>query len=164
MTTRHLVPVALTVALGSLLLITVLPGNITSAGASPQPENPAPHWIWYGAVKGESTVYLRKSFSLNGPISSATLTGSGDNHLVVYLNGAGWSERIENARIAGDDAAASCLLAQAEGPGQEVRVIAPYLIDVALEGAVPRPVSTREAIRAQGPTVRLDLGKQAEVA
>jgi hypothetical protein len=84
--------------------------------------------------------------------------------LVVYLNGAGWSERIENARVAGDDAAASGLLARAEGPGQDVRVIAPYLIEVALEGAVPRPVSTREAIRAQGPTVRLDLGKQAEVA
>ncbi len=88
--------------------------------------------------------------------------------LVVYLSGAGrgvgWSERIENARVAGDDAAASGLLARAEGPGQEVRVIAPYLIEVDREAGVPRPVSIREEIRAQGPTVRLDLGKQAEVA
>jgi hypothetical protein len=84
--------------------------------------------------------------------------------LVVYLNGAGWSERIENARIAGDDAAADGLLARAEGPGQEVRVIGPYLIEVTRAAAVPRPLSNREAIRAQGPTVRLDLGKQAEVA
>jgi hypothetical protein len=30
--------------------------------------------------------------------------------LVVYLNGAGWSERIEDARVAGDDAAADGLL------------------------------------------------------
>ncbi len=88
--------------------------------------------------------------------------------LVVYLNGAsggaGWSERIENARIAGDDAAADGLLARAGGPGQAVRVVDPYLIEVTRVGAVPRPVSHRETIRAQGPTVRPDLGKQAEVA
>ena len=87
-----------------------------------------------------------------------------DDGLVVYLNGAGWSERIEDARIAGDDAAADGLLAEAEGPGQEIRVVEPYLIEIALEGAEPRPVSYREAIRAKGPTVRLDLGKQAEFA
>ncbi len=79
-----------------------------------------------------------------------------DDGLVVYLNGAGWSERIEDARIAGDDAAADGLLAEAEGPGQEIRVIGPYLIEVAREDAAPRPVSYREAIRAQGPTVRTD--------
>ena len=87
-----------------------------------------------------------------------------DDGLVVYLNGAGWSERIEDARIAGDDAAADGLLAEAEGPGQAIRVVGPYLIEIALEGAEPRPVSYREAIRAQGPTVRLDLGKQADFA
>ena len=87
-----------------------------------------------------------------------------DDGLVVYLNGAGWSECIEDARIAGDDAAADGLLAQAEGPGQEIRVIGPYLIEVARGDAAPRPVSYREAIRAQGPTVRPDLGKQADFA
>lgn len=53
-----------------------------------------PHWIWYGSALDHSAVYLRKSFVLEGPIrsvgessSSAILTGSGDNHLVVYLNG-----------------------------------------------------------------------------
>ena len=84
--------------------------------------------------------------------------------LVVYLNGAGWSERIDDARVAGDDAAASRLLAQAEGPGQAIRVVDPYLIEVTREEAVPRPVSRREAIRALGPTVRPDLGKQADLA
>ncbi len=87
-----------------------------------------------------------------------------DDGLVVYLNGAGWSERIEDAHIAGDDAAADGLLARAEGPGQEIRVIEPYLIEVARGDAAPRPVSYREAIRAQGPTVRPDLGKQADFA
>ncbi len=85
--------------------------------------------------------------------------------LVVYLAepdcGAGWSERIDDAGVAGDDAAAGRLLARAEGPGQAVRVVDPYLIEVTREEAVPRPVSHREAIRARGPSVRLDLGKQA---
>ena len=87
-----------------------------------------------------------------------------DDGLVVYLNGAGWSERIDDAGVAGDDAAAGRLLARAEGPGQAVRVVDPYLIEVTREGAVPRPVSHREAIRARGPTVRTDLGRQATVA
>ena len=79
--------------------------------------------------------------------------------LVVYLNGAGWSGRIEHARVASDDAAADGLLVRAGGPGQEIRVIEPYLIEVTREGpghGLPRPVSRREAIRAQGPTVRTD--------
>lgn len=84
--------------------------------------------------------------------------------LVVYLDGAGWSERIEDARVAADDAAADGLLARAEAPGQEVRVIGPYLIEVTRAAFGTRPVSHREAIRAQGPTVRPDLGKQAQVA
>ena len=87
-----------------------------------------------------------------------------DDGLVVYLNGAGWSERIADARVARSEDAAAALLAQAEGPGQAVRVVGPYLIEVTREEAVPRPVSHREAIRALGPTVRPDLGKQAEVA
>ena len=76
--------------------------------------------------------------------------------LVVYLNGAGWSGRIEDARVASDDAAADGLLLRAGEPGQAIRVIEPYLIEVTQEGALPRPVSRREAIRAQGPTVRTD--------
>ena len=76
--------------------------------------------------------------------------------LVVYLNGAGWSGRIEDARIASDDATADGLLVRAGGPGQTIQVIDPYLIEITREGAVPRPVSNRESIRAQGPTVRTD--------
>ena len=76
--------------------------------------------------------------------------------LVVYLNGAGWSGRIEDARVASDDAAADGLLVRAGGPGQTIQVIDPYLIEITREGAVPRPVSNRESIRAQGPTVRTD--------
>ena len=84
--------------------------------------------------------------------------------LVVYLNGAGWSERIDDARVARAEEDAAVLLAQAEAPGQALRVVDPYLIEVTRDGAVSRPVSNREAIRALGPTVRPDLGKQADLA
>ncbi len=86
-----------------------------------------------------------------------------DDGLVVYLNGAGWSGRIGDARVARAEEDAAALLAEAEGPGQALRVVDPYLIEVTREGVVPRPVSHRETIRARGPTVRPDLGKQAAV-
>ncbi|MEJ0043091.1 MAG: DUF2849 domain-containing protein [Rhizomicrobium sp.] len=40
-------------------------------------------------------------------------------------------------------------------------VVAIYLFDVKLDGGVIKPVKEREIIRAAGPTVRRDLGKQA---
>ena len=87
-----------------------------------------------------------------------------DDGLVVYLNGTGWSGRIDDARVARSEEDAAALLAQAQGPEQAVRVVDPYLIEVTRAGAVPWPVRHRETIRARGPTVRPDLGKQAEVA
>ena len=84
---------------------------------------------------------------------------------VVYLDAAGdWSERIAEARVAIDDESAAEILGLAEHPDQAVRVIGPYLIDVIVENGVPRAESIREAIRAAGPTVRRDLGKQADGA
>lgn len=43
-------------------------------------------------------------------------------------------------------------------------VVEPYQIDVTVEGGVILPIKFRERIRAAGPTMRLDLGKQAELA
>ena len=43
-------------------------------------------------------------------------------------------------------------------------IIEPYLFAVELEDGRIRAVSVRETIRQAGPTVRLDLGKQAELA
>ncbi|MEL0150564.1 MAG: DUF2849 domain-containing protein [Parvibaculales bacterium] len=44
----------------------------------------------------------------------------------------------------------------------EAHVLEPYLFEVLEAGRVYKPASVRETIRAAGPTVRLDLGKQAE--
>lgn len=81
---------------------------------------------------------------------------------VVYLDPAGgWSESVADARVAPDKTQAAALLAEAERPEHATRVVGPYLMDVVVDDGRPRPASLREVIRAQGPTVRSDLGKQA---
>jgi sulfite reductase (NADPH) hemoprotein beta-component len=85
--------------------------------------------------------------------------------VVVYLAAGGaWSERVEQARVARAEDAAAALLAFAESAEQGIVVVGPYLMEVAAENGALRPVSNREVIRARGPTVRQDLGKQAELA
>ncbi len=89
--------------------------------------------------------------------------------LVVFLaaepgSGRGvWKLRLEEASVAQDDARAEELVAigLSEANDQH-RVIDPYLIDVERSAEGLRPTRYRELIRCFGPTVRLDLGKQAE--
>ena len=88
----------------------------------------------------------------------------GDGAVVYLADGGAWSERVEEARVAQAEEEAAELLAFAESPEQGIVVVGPYLMEVAAENGAPRPVSNREVIRARGPTVRQDLGKQAELA
>lgn len=84
--------------------------------------------------------------------------------LVVYLTtGAGWSERLADGHIVADDAAAECLLAAARRSVDDRIVVDPYLIEVGDSDSGLRPTKYREYIRAVGPTVRPDIGKQAEL-
>jgi hypothetical protein len=79
---------------------------------------------------------------------------------VVYWNGSGWAQRLAEAQIFEPAEAEAAL----KGAGEWVRggeVVAPYLFDVRIENGAIVPVKVREAIRAAGPTVRRDLGKQA---
>jgi hypothetical protein len=80
---------------------------------------------------------------------------------VVYWNAdRGWVGRLEEAQIL-PDSEAEAALKGAEEWVQRREVVAPYLFDVKLENGLAVPVKVREAIRAAGPTVRPDLGKQA---
>ena len=81
---------------------------------------------------------------------------------VVYLTAAGeWSERLDDAGPAATPEREAAFLAVAERAVAARFVIDPYAMPVdAAEGAI-RPLSQREIIRAKGPSVRLDLGKQA---
>ena len=80
---------------------------------------------------------------------------------VVYWNAArGWVSRFDEADILPDDKAEGVLAAAAEWVRKQ-EVVALYLFDVRIESGKAVPVKIREAIRAAGPTVRRDLGKQA---
>jgi Protein of unknown function (DUF2849) len=94
-------------------------------------------------------------------ILTANRLRSGD---VVYWKGGAWVETLEDAEIFPDKAAAETALKGAAESVRDRLVVSPYLFDVVVEGHKRRPVKEREIIRAAGPSVRLDLGKQANEA
>lgn len=72
-----------------------------------------------------------------------------------------WSERLADAALLSAAEAATALATAAEWAARERYAVEIYTFDVRVSGAVRDPVKARERIRALGPTVRLDLGKQA---
>lgn len=85
-----------------------------------------------------------------------------DGEVVYFAADNRWVEDFSGADIADGADAAEALLARAMPADFEVHVLEPYLFEVLEDGNVYKPASVRETIRAAGPTVRLDLGKQAE--
>lgn len=82
--------------------------------------------------------------------------------IAVFLAADGtWSERVHDASVAPDDAAADLLMARAEADVAACHVVGPYLVDVGGDGGQIIPSVLRERIRALGPSIRADLGKQA---
>jgi len=81
---------------------------------------------------------------------------------VVYFTRAGdWSEKLTDADVADGKEACAALFAQAEPAVAALLVVEPYLFEVADDDGTLVPASVREKIRMAGPTIRLDLGKQA---
>ncbi|WP_167525259.1 DUF2849 domain-containing protein [Roseomonas genomospecies 6] len=85
-----------------------------------------------------------------------------DGEVVFLAPDASWAERLTDAALFEDAATADTALAaakaQAEGEQFAVDV---YAFDLRITDGLRVPVKTRERIRALGPTVRIDLGKQA---
>lgn len=81
-----------------------------------------------------------------------------DGIVVFQDEDGGWSEDF--ARAAAHQDAAAALARAAEDVAASL-VVDPYAIDVELRNGHYAPKALREAIRAAGPTVRRDLGKQA---
>jgi sulfite reductase (NADPH) hemoprotein beta-component len=76
-----------------------------------------------------------------------------------------WARLIDESELAETPEQAAGLLALAESDAAaRHEVLDPYLIDVEVRAEGLSPTKYREAIRCLGPTVRLDLGKQAEGA
>ncbi len=84
---------------------------------------------------------------------------------VVYFTADGqWAENFTAAEVVEGAEAADALFARATPADFESRVLGAYLFEVLEEGAAGyKPASVRENIRAKGPTIRLDLGKQAAI-
>jgi len=80
---------------------------------------------------------------------------------VLYWKDGQWVLALADGEVFPDPKAAEAALAAAQKYVTGNVVVAPYLFDVRLVGGVIKPVKEREIIRAAGPTVRTDLGKQA---
>ena len=82
---------------------------------------------------------------------------------VVYWGGAkGWVPYLRDAEILPDDRAEDVLKGDGARSVQERQVVGVYLFEVRVTDGIVVPVKQREAIRAAGPSVRRDLGKQAD--
>ncbi|HVY85394.1 MAG TPA: DUF2849 domain-containing protein [Caulobacterales bacterium] len=79
--------------------------------------------------------------------------------VVYFTAGNGWSKRLADAAAFADEAADDAL---ARAKSQPTLVTGVYLVEADGPGQPSARVRIRESIRASGPTVRLDLGKQAE--
>ena len=80
---------------------------------------------------------------------------------VVWWKAGHWVDRIEQGSVYEDPKAADAALAEAQRFVTDRVVVNPYLFEVRVTDGRIKPASEREIIRAAGPTVRHDLGKQA---
>lgn len=93
---------------------------------------------------------------MNQVITASRLTDGA----VVFLGQArAWVERLSTAAVFSSVEASAEALAVAQKDEQANVVIDIYAIDVADKGGTVTPIKLREAIRAQGPTVKPEHGK-----
>ena len=81
---------------------------------------------------------------------------------VLYWKKDGWVRVLAEGDVFADQAAADVALAAAQAFVTTNRVVAPYLFDVRVDCGRIIPVKEREIVRAAGPSVRTDTGKQSE--
>jgi hypothetical protein len=79
---------------------------------------------------------------------------------VVFWAAGRWIARFPDAELFADPGEAEAPLAAAKA--QPTVVVEPYLIEVADSDGYPAPTSFRERVRALGPTIHPEMGKQAE--
>lgn len=83
--------------------------------------------------------------------------------LVVFLDPHfRWVEAFGLAAFFPDEAAKAAALEEAKKSEGRNEVVDPYCVEMVLRNGHFAPKALREAIRANGPTIRRDLGKQAE--
>jgi len=86
-----------------------------------------------------------------------------DGEVLYLAAGGAWVEGLNAATILTTAAEGETALARGAEAERNREVVHAYLFDVVDATAPLRPVKKREVIRAAGPTVRTDLGKQARI-
>ncbi|HTC83323.1 MAG TPA: DUF2849 domain-containing protein [Rhizomicrobium sp.] len=80
---------------------------------------------------------------------------------VLYRKGGGWVLMLAEGEVYLDQASADAALAAATAELARNEFVAPYLFEVREVNGKVVPVKEREVIRAAGPTVHPNTGKQA---
>ncbi len=80
---------------------------------------------------------------------------------VLYRRGDGWALFLDEGDVYPDQASADAALAAANAELVRNEFVAPYLFEVREVNGKIVPVKEREIIRAAGPTVHRNTGKQA---
>jgi len=84
-----------------------------------------------------------------------------DGVVVFQTVGDGWSEDFNRAAVLADPQGTTEALARAKRDEESNLVVDAYVVPVEERNGHFAPKALREAIRAAGPTIRRDLGKQA---
>jgi hypothetical protein len=84
-----------------------------------------------------------------------------DGVVVFQTADDGWSEDFNCAAVLPDPEATAAALKRAKQDETDNLVVDPYAVAVEERNGHLAPKALREAIRAAGPTIRRDLGKQA---
>lgn len=81
---------------------------------------------------------------------------------VIFLAGPDWVEDLAGAQVFPDKAGADAALeSRAKADAARNLLVDPIAFEIRNEGGRVEAAHIREAIRAKGPSVRPDLGKQA---
>lgn len=86
-----------------------------------------------------------------------------DGEVVYLAPDGGWVESLPGAKVFTDKAEAEASLQTGAQAERAQKIVHAYLFDVTQVNGTLKPVKQREIIRAAGPTVRPDLGKQASL-
>jgi hypothetical protein len=81
--------------------------------------------------------------------------------IVIFQMDQGWSEDFNRAEVLPDSQATAAALKRAKQDEANNVVVDVYTVAVEERNGHLAPKALREAIRAAGPTIRRDLGKQA---
>lgn len=86
-----------------------------------------------------------------------------DGEVVYFAADGAWVEDLNAARVLATKAEGEAVLVLGEKAELNQEIVHAYLFDI-VDAAPPlKPVKQREIIRAAGPTIRTDLGKQARL-